>query len=35
MWWISVGLGLLAALIHMPIREAPVVRPSASASSPA
>jgi predicted MFS family arabinose efflux permease len=26
MWWISVGLGLFAALIHMPISEKPVRR---------
>lgn len=26
MWWISVGLGVFAALIHMPIREAEVPR---------
>lgn len=26
MWWISVGLGIFAALIHMPIREAEVHR---------
>jgi predicted MFS family arabinose efflux permease len=25
-WWISVALGLFAALIHIPIREAPVAR---------
>ncbi len=30
MWWISVGLGLFAALIHMPIRERPVARPAAT-----
>jgi predicted MFS family arabinose efflux permease len=28
MWWISVALGLFAALIHMPIREAEVPRTS-------
>jgi len=26
MWWISIGLGLFAALVHLPIRERPVVR---------
>lgn len=26
MWWISVGLGVFAMLIHIPIREAPVAR---------
>jgi predicted MFS family arabinose efflux permease len=28
MWWISVGLGLFAALIHWPITERPVARPT-------
>ncbi len=27
-WWIGVGLGIAAALIHLPIREAPVGRPA-------
>ena len=27
-WWIAIGLGLLAALIHLPIKEAPVERPA-------
>lgn len=26
MWWISVALGVLAALVHLPIRERPVAR---------
>lgn len=26
MWWISIGLGLIAALVHWPIREEPVAR---------
>lgn len=26
MWWISIGLGLFAALVHLPIREGPVAR---------
>jgi hypothetical protein len=26
MWWISIGLGLFAALINWPIREVPVAR---------
>jgi len=26
MWWISVGLGLMAALCNWPIREVPVAR---------
>jgi len=33
MWWISVGLGVFAALIHWPIEEKPVER-HASAASP-
>lgn len=32
MWWISVGLGVLAALINVPIRERPVARRSPAAS---
>jgi predicted MFS family arabinose efflux permease len=31
MWWISIGLGLFAALIHWPIRERPVPRLEAEA----
>ncbi len=27
MWWISVALGIFAALVHLPIRERPVERP--------
>jgi hypothetical protein len=26
MWWISVALGLFAALVHWPIKERPVAR---------
>jgi hypothetical protein len=26
MWWISMGLALLAALVHWPIKEHPVAR---------
>ena len=33
MWWISIGMGLFAAIIHWPIREQPVARLK-SASSP-
>jgi MFS family permease len=29
MWWLSVALGIFAALINLPVREAPVVRPLA------
>jgi len=32
MWWISVALGLFAALIHWPIAERPVQRPAAQAA---
>ncbi len=28
-WWIAVALGIVAALINLPIREQPVVRPAA------
>jgi hypothetical protein len=33
MWWISVGLGLFAALIHWCIRERPVPRLAMAAAS--
>jgi len=33
MWWISIGLGLFAALVHLPIRERPVTRLEAAAAS--
>jgi MFS family permease len=29
-WWLAVALGLFAALIHLPIREAAVARPAAA-----
>ena len=29
-WWLSVGLALLAALLNLPIREVPVARPQAA-----
>lgn len=32
-WWISAGLGVFAALIHLPIKEAPVPRPAAAAAA--
>lgn len=32
MWWISIGLGLFAALVHLPIREKPVPRLAAQAA---
>ncbi len=28
MWWISVALGVFAALINLPVREAPIARPA-------
>ena len=31
MWWLSIGLGLLSALLHWPIVEKPVARPQLSA----
>ncbi len=34
-WWISVALGLFAALVHIPIREAPVARLAGAAVKPA
>ncbi|MEO0671997.1 MAG: MFS transporter, partial [Pseudomonadota bacterium] len=33
MWWISVGLGIFAAIIHLPIRERPVARLAARAAA--
>jgi predicted MFS family arabinose efflux permease len=35
MWWISIALGLLAALINWPIREKPVARLAAPSARPA
>lgn len=31
MWWLSIGLGVLAALLHWPIVEKPVARPQLAA----
>jgi predicted MFS family arabinose efflux permease len=31
-WWIAVALGVLAALINLPVREGPVLRPAAVAT---
>jgi len=31
-WWIGVALGLVAALLHLPIREKPVARPALAAA---
>jgi hypothetical protein len=28
MWWISIALGVIAALLHWPIVEKPVARPA-------
>jgi hypothetical protein len=33
MWWISIGLGLFAALVHLPIRERPVARLETAATA--
>ena len=30
-WWLGVVLGIVAAILHWPIKEAPVERPAASA----
>lgn len=32
MWWLSIGLGVLSALLHWPIVEKPVARPQFAAS---
>jgi len=34
MWWISIALGLLAALINWPIQEKPVARLAATSARP-
>jgi hypothetical protein len=31
MWWISIALGVIAALLHWPIVERPVARPQFAA----
>jgi predicted MFS family arabinose efflux permease len=31
-WWISVALGVLAALINLPVRDAPIQRPAPQAA---
>jgi predicted MFS family arabinose efflux permease len=31
-WWLGVGLGIFAAAVHWPIKEAPVYRPSLAAA---
>ncbi|MBS0244702.1 MAG: MFS transporter, partial [Proteobacteria bacterium] len=33
MWWISIGLAVFAALVHLPIRERPVERPAVPATA--
>jgi MFS family permease len=35
MWWISIALGVVSALLHWPIVEKPVARPAALAAQPA
>jgi predicted MFS family arabinose efflux permease len=32
MWWLSVALGIFAALINLPVRETPIVRPALAAA---
>lgn len=32
MWWISIALGILSALVHLPIVEKPVARPTLAAA---
>lgn len=29
-WWLTVALGVFAALINLPVRETPIVRPQAA-----
>jgi predicted MFS family arabinose efflux permease len=31
-WWISVALGVFAALVNQPVREHPIARPAAAAA---
>ena len=33
MWWISVALGVFAALINLPVRESAIQRPTALAAA--
>jgi hypothetical protein len=33
MWWISIGVGLMAAAVHLPIRERPVPRLAATGAA--
>jgi hypothetical protein len=35
MWWISIGLGVLAALVNWPIQEKPVARLAPAGAQPA
>jgi predicted MFS family arabinose efflux permease len=32
MWWISIALGIFAALINLPVRESAIQRPLAAAA---
>jgi predicted MFS family arabinose efflux permease len=32
-WWISVALGVFAALVNLPVREAPIVRPATAGAA--
>jgi predicted MFS family arabinose efflux permease len=31
-WWLTVGLGVFAALINLPVRDTPIVRPALAAA---
>jgi len=31
-WWLTIALGVFAALVNQPVREAAVVRPAAAAA---
>jgi hypothetical protein len=33
MWWISIAVGLMAAAVHLPIRERPVARLAAAGAA--
>ena len=32
-WWLSIALGVFAALINLPVRETPIQRPRAAAAA--
>jgi hypothetical protein len=29
-WWLAVALGVMAALVNLPVREGPILRPQAA-----